>query len=202
MKVAVLASGRGSNLQALIDEWKEGSLPVEFVGVGSDKVSCQALIRAEEAGIPTRAFPLDNYPDRKSQETDILNWLEEAGTELLILAGYMRVLSEYFVRRAEYPIINIHPSLLPAFPGLHAQRQAIEYGVKVSGCTVHFVDEKMDSGPIILQEAVPVFDEDDEQSLADRILKVEHDIYPEAVRLIATGKVKREGGKVTILRHS
>lgn len=202
MKAAVLASGRGSNLQALIDEWKEGSLPVEFVGVGSDKVSCQALSRAEEAGIPVRAFPPDNYSDRRSQETDILNWLEEEGAEILILAGYMRVLSEYFIRRAEYPIVNIHPSLLPAFPGLDAQKQALEYGVKVSGCTVHYVDEGMDSGPIIIQEAVSVFDEDDEQSLADRILKVEHNIYPEAIRLIAAGKVKREGRKVTILRHS
>ena len=198
MKVAVLASGRGTNLQSLIDEWKDGSLPMEFVGVGSDKVKAQALIRAEGAGILTRAFPQDSYEDRQAQEVDILNWFEELGVELLVLAGYMRVLSQEFIRRAEYPIVNIHPSLLPAFPGLNAQRQAIDYGVKVSGCTVHFVDEGMDSGPIILQEAVPVFSEDDEHSLAERILKREHKIYSEAIRLIITGKVKREGRRVVI----
>lgn len=202
MKIAVLASGRGSNLQSLIDEWQEGSLPVEFMGVGSDKIDSQALERAEKAGIPARAFLLGNYPDKESQENDILNWLEELGVELLILAGYMRVLSRNFIRKADYPIVNIHPSLLPAFPGLNAQKQALEYGVKFSGCTVHFVDEGMDSGPIILQQAVPVFEEDDVAALAERILKVEHEIYPEAVRLIALGKVKREGRRVRIIRHS
>lgn len=202
MKIAVLASGRGSNLQAIIDEWQEGSLPVEFVGVGSDKVSAQALVRAEMAGIAARAFPLDNYPDRQAQELDILNWLEELGVELLVLAGYMRVLSREFIKKAEYPIINIHPSLLPAFPGLKAQHQAIEYGVKVSGCTVHFVDEGLDTGPIILQEPVPVFSEDDAYSLAERILKVEHEIYPEAIRLLTAGKVKRQGRKVWVQTDS
>lgn len=198
MKVAVLASGRGSNLQSLINEWQEGSLPVEFVGVGSDNIKAQALIIAENAGIVTRAFPKESYQDRLAQETDVLNWLEELGVELLVLAGYMRVLSQEFISKADYPIINIHPSLLPSFPGLRAQKQAIEYGVKVSGCTVHFVDEGMDSGPIILQQSVPVFSEDDERTLSERILRVEHKIYPEAVRLIRTGKVKREGRKVII----
>jgi phosphoribosylglycinamide formyltransferase-1 len=202
MKAAVLASGRGSNLQALIDEWQEGSLPVELAGVGSDNINAQALVRAEQAGIPVRAFLRENYADKDSFEKDILNWLEELGTELLILAGYMRVLSQHFIRQAEYPIVNIHPSLLPAFPGLHAQKQALEYGVKVSGCTVHFVDEGMDTGPIILQQAVPVFEEDNEATLSERILKVEHEIYPEAVRLIALGKVTRQGRKVTISRHA
>lgn len=202
MKTAVLASGRGTNLQALIDEWQEGALPVEIVGVGSDKVNAYALTRAEKAGIPTRVFPKESYPDRLSQENAILAWLEELEVELLLLAGYMRVLSENFIRKAEFPIVNIHPSLLPAFPGLNAQKQALDYGVKVSGCTVHFVDEGMDTGPIILQQAVPVFDEDTEETLAERILKVEHELYPEAVRLIALGKVKREGRKVTIIRHS
>lgn len=198
MKVAVLASGRGSNLHSLIKEWQDGSLAVEFVGVGSDNVKAQALIIAENAGIVTRAFPRESYQDRQSQEVDILNWLEELGVELLILAGYMRVLSKDFIRRADYPIINIHPSLLPAFPGLNAQKQAIEYGVKVSGCTVHFVDEGMDSGPIILQQPVGVFAGDDEDKLSKRILRVEHQIYPEAVRLISAGKVKREGRKVIV----
>lgn len=198
MKVAVLASGRGSNLQSLINEWQDGSMPVDFVGVGSDNVKAQALIIAENAGIVTRAFPRTSYQDRQAQETDVLNWLEELGVELLVLAGYMRVLSREFISKADCPIINIHPSLLPSFPGLNAQKQAIEYGVKVSGCTVHFVDEGMDSGPIILQQSVPVFSEDDEHTLSERILRVEHKIYPEAVRLIRTGKVKREGRKVII----
>lgn len=202
MKAAVLASGRGSNLQALIDEWQEGALPVEFVGVGSDNISALALEKAEKAGIPVRAFLRDQYPDKEAQENDMLNWLEEIGVELLILAGYMRVLSSNFIRKADFPIVNIHPALLPAFPGLNAQKQALEYGVKVSGCTVHFVDEGMDTGPIILQEAVPVFEEDDVAALSERILKVEHEIYPEAVRLIALGKVTRQGRKVSIFRHS
>ncbi|NLI91937.1 MAG: phosphoribosylglycinamide formyltransferase [Peptococcaceae bacterium] len=202
MKVAVLASGRGSNLQALIDEWQEGSLPVEFAGVGSDNINAQALVRAEKAGIPVRAFLRENYSDKEAQEKDILNWFEELGAELLVLAGYMRVLSPSFIRQADYPIVNIHPSLLPSFPGLHAQKQALEYGVRVSGCTVHFVDEGMDTGPIILQQAVPVFDEDNVDTLSERILKVEHEIYPEAIRLLALGKVKRQGRKVTIYRHS
>jgi len=202
MKVAVLASGRGSNLQALLNEWQEGSLPVEFVGVGSDHVDAQALHRAEQVGIPTRAFIKENYPNKESQEKDILNWLEELGVELLILAGYMRVLSSSFIHQIDCPIVNIHPSLLPAFPGLNAQKQALEYGVKVSGCTVHFVDEGMDTGPIILQETVPVFDEDNVAALSERILKLEHEIFPEAIRLIATDKVKRQGRKVMIYRHA
>ncbi|RJE49238.1 MULTISPECIES: phosphoribosylglycinamide formyltransferase [unclassified Dehalobacter] len=202
MKVAVLASGRGSNLQALLDEWQDGRLPVEFVGVGSNKIDAKALVRAEKSGIQIRTFPRESYADKNSQETDILNWLEVIDTELLILAGYMQVLSPDFIRRAKYPILNIHPSLLPSFPGLHPQKQAVEYGVKVSGCTVHFVDEGMDSGPIILQEAVPVFAEDDADQLAARILKVEHTIYPEAVRLIVNGKIKREGRRVIVLRDS
>jgi len=202
MRVAVLASGRGSNLQSLIDEWKTGHLPVDFAGVASDKLNAKALERAQDAKIPARAFLPENYSDKLSFEMDILNWLEEIDAELLVLAGYMRVLSRDFLRGADYPIVNIHPSLLPAFPGLNAQAQALKYGVRVSGCTVHFVDEGMDTGPIILQQAVPIYDEDDVQSLSERILKVEHEIYPEAIRLIATGKVKREGRKVNILRHS
>ncbi|MGI6449914.1 MAG: phosphoribosylglycinamide formyltransferase [Desulfitobacteriia bacterium] len=202
MKVAVLASGRGSNLQVLLDKWQEGFLPVEFMGVGSDNSKAQALIRAQQAGIPTRAFPREHYPDKLAQEEDILNWLEELDVELLVLAGYMKVLSAHFIHKAECSIVNIHPSLLPAFPGLNAQRQALEYGVKVSGCTVHFVDEGMDTGPIILQEAVPVFEEDTVETLEQRILQVEHKIYPEAIRLIALGKIKCLGRKVTILRHA
>lgn len=199
MRTAVLASGRGSNLQALIDAWKSGSLPIEIVAVGSDQLKAGALERAERAGIPTRVFPMRAYPHREAQEEDLLIWMREQRVELLLLAGYMKVLGQSFVRQANFPILNIHPSLLPAFPGLHAQRQALEHGVKVSGCTVHFVDEGLDSGPILLQEAVPVLFQDTEESLSERILHVEHRLYLEAVRLLVENKVERVGRRVRIL---
>jgi len=201
LRTSILASGRGSNLQALIEAYRSGSLPIEIVGVGSDHLGAGALKRSEEAGIPTRVFEVSNYPHRQAQEEDILIWMRENQVELLLLAGYMRVLSPQFMRQVSFPVLNIHPSLLPAFPGLHAQRQALEYGVKVSGCTVHLVDDGLDSGPIILQEAVPVLTEDTEESLSKRILAVEHRLYPEAVRLLALGKVERTGSRVLILRQ-
>lgn len=200
MRTAILASGRGSNLQALIDACKKGNLPIQIVAVGSDQPETGALQRAEAAGIPTRVFLVRDYPHRQAQEEDLLIWMRENRVELLLLAGYMRVLGPKFIRQANFPVMNIHPSLLPSFPGLHAQRQAVEYGVKVSGCTVHLVDEGLDSGPIILQEAVPVLPGDTEESLAQRILTVEHRIYPEAVRLWVLGKVERTGRKVQILQ--
>ena len=199
MRIAVLASGRGSNLQALIDAWQDGVLPIDIVAVGSDNPEAFALERAKKAGIQTMAFAAENYPSRQVQEQAILEWLSSYGVQLLVLAGYMRVLGESFIRSANFPILNIHPSLLPAFPGLHAQRQALEYGVKVTGCTVHFVDEGLDSGPIILQEAVPVFETDTEDVLSERILEVEHRLYPEAVRLVAAGKICRDNRRVMIL---
>lgn len=199
MRTAVLASGRGSNLQALIEACHSGYLPIEIVAVGSDQLGTGALQRSEEVGIPTRVFPINNYPHRQAQEEDILIWIHENRVELLLLAGYMRVLGPQFISQVQFPIMNIHPSLLPAFPGLHAQRQALEYGVKVSGCTVHLVDQGLDSGPIILQEAVPVMPQDTEESLAQRILEVEHRLYPEAVRLLVLGKVERSGRRVKIL---
>lgn len=200
LRTAVLASGRGSNLQALLDACRNGSLPIEIVCAGSDQPGTFALQRADEAGISTRVFQVSDYPNRQAQEEDILSWMRENQVELLLLAGYLKVLSPQFIRQVNFPILNIHPSLLPAFPGLHAQRQAVEYGVKVSGCTVHFVDENLDSGPIILQEAVPVLAEDTEDTLADRILAVEHRLYAEAVRLLALGKVERIGRRVRILQ--
>jgi len=200
MRTAILASGRGSNLQALIEAQRSGDIPIEIVAVGSDQLGAVALKRADEAGIPTRVFQISNYPDRQAQEQDILIWMRENHVELLLLAGYMRVLGSEFMRQVSFPILNIHPSLLPAFPGLHAQRQALEYGVKVSGCTVHFVDEGLDSGPIILQETVPVLYEDTEESLSQRILAVEHRLYAEVVRLLALGKVNRTGRRVQIMQ--
>lgn len=201
MRTAILASGRGSNLQALIEAINLGRLPIEIVAVGSDQLGTRALKRSEDAGIPTRVFPINRYPDRRAQEEDILNWMRENQVQLLLLAGYMRVLGPDFIAQVNFPILNIHPSLLPAFPGLHAQRQALEYGVKVSGCTVHLVDEGLDSGPIILQEAVPVLAGDTEESLAQRILEVEHRLYPEAVRLFVVGKVERFGRRLRILQQ-
>lgn len=199
MRAAVLASGRGSNLQALLEVCKKGGLPLEIVGVGTDKPEVGALRRAEEAGVPNRVFRVKDYADRQAQEEAIRSWLREKRVELLLLAGYMKVLGSQFIRQAGFPILNIHPSLLPAFPGLHAQRQALEYGVKVSGCTVHFVDDHLDGGPIILQEAAPVLPGDTEESLAERILEVEHRLYPEAVRLLVLGKLKVVGRRVQIL---
>jgi len=199
VRVAVLASGRGSNLQALLDAWQKGELPVNFVGVGSDQAEAQALERARRAGISGKVFSLQDFDDRRGQDQAILAWLRELNVELLLLAGYIKVLSGEFIKEITIPILNIHPSLLPAFPGLHAQRQALNYGVKVSGCTVHFVDEGLDSGPIILQEAVPVLPGDTEESLASRILEVEHRLYPKAVALVASGKIRCEGRNVIVL---
>ena len=196
MRTAILASGRGSNLQALVKAWQSGHLPIEIVAVGSDQPDALALQFAQKAGIPVNVFPQANYPDRAAQEEGILNWFRESRVELLLLAGYMKVLSENLIEKLEFPILNIHPSLLPAFPGLHAQRQALEYGVKFSGCTVHFVDKGLDSGPIILQEAVPVLPDDTEDTLAQRILKVEHHIYPLAVKLVAGDKLERKGRRI------
>ncbi|MDR0434428.1 MAG: phosphoribosylglycinamide formyltransferase, partial [Gracilibacteraceae bacterium] len=157
---------------------------------------------AEKAGIPSKVFPLAHFAGRQEQERAIAFWLEELDVELLILAGYTRILSEKFIRDIGCPIINIHPALLPSFPGLHAQRQALAAGVRYSGCTVHFVDAGMDTGPIILQQAVPVYGEDTEETLAERILREEHLLLREAVRLIAAGKVHLEGRKVRIERES
>jgi phosphoribosylglycinamide formyltransferase-1 len=198
LKTAVLVSGRGSNLQALVKEWKSGRIPIKIVGVGSDQPDALALEYAQNEGIPFAVFPMAEYPDRASQEEDLLSWLKECRVELLLLAGYMKILSGNFIEKANMPILNIHPSLLPAFPGMHAQRQALEYGVKYSGCTVHFVDKGLDSGPIILQEAVPVLDDDTEDSLSRRILKEEHRIYPLAVNLVASNKLVIKGHRVFI----
>ena len=198
MRTAILASGRGSNLQVIVKEWQSGHLPIEIVAVGSDQPDALALQYAQKVGIPVSVFSKAEFPDRASQEEGLLSWLKESRVELLLLAGYMKVLSKNFIEKIEFPILNIHPSLLPAFPGLHAQRQALEYGVKFSGCTVHFVDKGLDSGPIILQEAVPVLAEDTEDTLAQRILEVEHHIYPLAVNLVAGNKLERKGRRVLL----
>lgn len=202
LRVGVLASGRGSNLQAIMDAIAAGRVPAQVVVVLSDKPGAAALERARAAGIPAEFVDPADFPTREAFDRRLAERLMAYGVDLVVLAGFMRILSPVFVRAFPGRIMNIHPSLLPAFPGLHAQRQALEHGVKVSGCTVHFVDEGLDSGPIILQAAVPVRDDDSEESLAARILEEEHRLYPEAVRLFAEGRLEVRGRRVYIKDHA
>lgn len=197
-KVGILASGRGSNLQSILDKIAMGSLPLEIAVVISDKADAFALERAEKAGIPNFAVIRKECADKKEFEEKIDAILREHGVELVVLAGFMRILGADFVSRWPHKIINIHPALLPSFTGLDAQGQAIRYGVKVSGCTVHFVDEGMDTGPIILQKVVQIADDDTEETLAAKILEQEHKALPEALSLWAAGRLVVQGRKVTV----
>jgi phosphoribosylglycinamide formyltransferase-1 len=194
--LGLLASGRGSNLQAILDAISTGRCPARVAVVVSDRKEAPALDRARQAGV--RAVHLDPraYPDRTVFDDAVANILEGHGVELVCLAGYMRILSPGFVRRYRSRILNVHPALLPAFPGLHPQRQALAHGVKVTGATVHFVDEGVDKGPIVAQAAVPVLDDDTEETLAARILVEEHRLYPEAIRLYAEGRLTVSGRRV------
>ena len=197
-KIGILASGRGSNLQSIMDKIAEGLLPLEIAVVISDKADAFALERAEKAGIPHFAVIRKECADKKEFETKIDEILRAHGVELVVLAGFMRILGGDFIAGWRYKIINIHPALLPSFTGLDAQGQAIRYGAKVSGCTVHFVDEGMDTGPIILQKVVQVADDDTEETLAARILEQEHKALPEALSVWAAGRLAVQGRKVTI----
>ena len=201
INIAVFISGRGTNLQSIIDSIENDEIPVNIKAVISDNEEAYGLVRAREADIETFWIDPDKYQTDEKFEDEILSILEKKNIELVALAGFMRLLSPYFLNNFSGRTMNIHPSLLPSFRGLHAQKQAIDYGVKISGCTVHFVDEGMDTGPIILQEAVPVYDSDDEESLAARILEKEHQIYPEAIRLYAEGKIKVDCRKVKRLEE-
>lgn len=197
--LGVLVSGRGSNLQAILDAIHAGRLPLAKVGVViSDNPEAKALLRVRGMGIPTVVLERKAFADRTAYETALADELERHQVDLVVLAGFMRILSACFIQRFPGAILNIHPSLLPAFPGLDAQGQALRYGVKVAGCTVHFVDEGMDSGPIILQEAVPVELGDTTQTLADRILHVEHRLYPRAIALFCEERLEIEGRQVHI----
>lgn len=198
LQIAVLASGSGSNLQAIIDEIAAGLLPAELCLVISDKPDAYALQRAQKADIPIKVLLPKDFASREEYDAQLVELLRAAGAEAVALAGYMRLVTPVLLQAFPQRVLNIHPALLPAFPGLHAQRQAFEYGVKVAGCTVHFVDEGMDSGPIILQAPVPVLDNDDEDSLTARILEQEHVIYPLALRLLAEGKLHIDGRRVRI----
>ncbi len=198
LKIAVLASGSGSNLQAIIDEIAAGLLPAELCLVISDKPDAYALQRAQKANVPTKILLPQDFTSRADYDAQLVQLLQAAKVEVVALAGYMRLVTPTLLNAFPQRVLNIHPALLPSFPGLHAQRQAFEYGVKVAGCTVHFVDEGMDSGPIILQAPVPVLDTDDADSLTARILEQEHIIYPLALRLLAEGKLHIVGRRVQI----
>jgi phosphoribosylglycinamide formyltransferase-1 len=199
LKLGVLVSGRGSNLQAIIEAIAREELPAEIVVVISNRGDAYALQRAEYVGIRTAVMERSSYASRDAQQAAMLSCLREYGAELVVLAGFDRIIESDILRAYPNAVVNIHPSLLPAFAGgLHAQAEAVAYGVKVSGCTVHFVNEEVDAGPIIAQEAVPVLDTDSAEDLAARILVEEHKLLPEALRLIAEGRVKVQGRRVVI----
>ena len=196
IKLAVLCSGRGTDLQSIIDAIQAGKLDAKISIVLTDKPGVKALERAEKSGIKNICADRKNFEERADFERKLSEEIGEV--DLIVLAGFMRILSPDFVRKYPGKIMNIHPSLLPAFPGAHAHRDALAYGVKVSGCTVHFVDEGTDSGPIILQAAVEVREDDTEETLSARILEKEHIIYPLAIKLFVDGKLKIVGRKVFI----
>ena len=196
--IGVLVSGRGTNLQAIIEAIEEGKIEGKIKIVISDNLDAYALKRAEQHNIETQYINHKEFKNREDYDKKIVETLENKEVGLVVLAGYMRILSSYFIKAYKNKIINIHPALLPSFPGLRAQKQAVEYGVKISGCTVHFVDEGMDSGPIILQSAVEVSEDDTEESLAERILKEEHQIYSQAIQLFSQGRLIIKGRKVYI----
>jgi phosphoribosylglycinamide formyltransferase-1 len=188
-RLVVLASGTGTNLQAIIDQL-HGTDGIEVAGVASDKPEAMALRRARHAGIETAVFPRDEHPSREARDTALAEWIEQRSADLVVLAGYMQLLSSAFVARFRNRIVNVHPALLPSFPGLDAIGQALEHGVKVTGVTVHFVDEDVDAGPIILQRPVPVPPDRNSEALEEAIHATEHALYPEAIRLISQGRVR------------
>ena len=196
-KLAVLVSGRGSNLQAIIDSIDREELDAHLSIVISNTKDAMALKRAEKHGIKTIFIDPSTYLNSKEYDKALVLKLKEFSIDLICLAGYMRILGEEVIQTFEKKIINMHPSLLPAFSGLNAQKQAINYGVKFSGCTVHFVDSGVDNGPIILQTVVPVYDNDDEKSLSKRILEQEHYLYPKAIKMIQENKIRLSGRTVT-----
>lgn len=196
-KLAVLVSGRGTNLQAIIDSIENEGLPAKIALVLSNVEDAFALKRAQKHGIEALFLDPGRFDSREAYEEAIIGHLHERSVDLICLAGYMRILGKRFIQAFPEKIVNIHPSLLPAFQGLNPQKNALDYGVKFSGCTVHFVDEGVDSGPIILQAVVPVYDSDDTDSLSGRILEQEHLLYPKAIRLILEDRVRVAGRKVT-----
>ncbi len=199
MNIAVLCSGSGTNLQAIIDSVKSGYVPAKLAFVVSDNKNAFALTRAARAGIDTLILNPKDFKTREALDKEIIKNLKKKNVELVVLAGFMRLMSPYFIKEYKNRIMNIHPALLPSFKGTHGIKDALEYGVKVTGPTVHFVDEKLDHGPIILQRCVEVKDDDTEKSLVERMHEEEHKIYPEAIKLFSEGRLKIEGRRVRIL---
>jgi phosphoribosylglycinamide formyltransferase 1 len=191
-RIAVLASGNGTNLQAILDQL-HGRDGIEVAGLGSDKPGARALARAAAANVPTAVFSAEKFRGREARDAALGDWIESLDASLVVLAGYMQLLSAEFVGRFRDRIINIHPALLPSFPGLDAVGQALTAGVDVTGVTVHFVDEGVDTGPVILQREVPVPPNGDREALEAAIHTVEHELYPEAIRMLAEGRVRIEG---------
>ena len=198
MNIAVLCSGSGTNLQAIIDGVKTGYIPAKITLVVSDNKNALALERAKKAGIETFVLDKKDFKGREAFDKEIVRNLKAKDIGLVVLAGFMRLLSPYFIKEYKNKIMNIHPALLPAFKGTEGIKDALEYGAKVTGPTVHFVDEELDHGPIILQRAVEIRGDDTEASLLERVHTEEHKIYPEAIKLFAEGRIKMEGRKVKI----
>lgn len=196
LKLAILLSGRGSNFAAIHDAIADGTLDAEIVAVISNRPEAPGIARAKELGLLARVIDHRQYPSRVAHEENVLRALGEVEPDFIVLAGYMRLLSPTFVAAYVHRIVNIHPSLLPSFPGVDAQAQAVAYGVKVSGCTVHFVDENLDAGPILVQRTVPVLDDDTPETLSARILEQEHSAYVEALVQLSRGGWRVEGRKV------
>jgi phosphoribosylglycinamide formyltransferase 1 len=189
-RIVVLASGGGTNLQAILDQLHGGEESIEVVGVGSDQPDARALERARKAGVETAVFPAVEYEDRGARDAALGDWIEERAADLIVLAGYMQLLSSEFVGRFRNRVINVHPALLPSFPGIDAVQQALDHGSKVTGVTVHFVDEGVDSGPIILQRAVPIPASRVWEDTERLIHATEHELLPETIRLIAAGRLR------------
>lgn len=198
LNIAVFASGSGSNFQAIVDEAVAGRLNVRIQLLVCDRPKARVVERAQQAGIETHVFRMKDYPSREAAEQDIVRALEEKQVELIVLAGYMRIISEVIVKPYYGKMINVHPSLLPSFPGVNGVQQAIDYGVKVTGVTVHYVDGGMDTGPIIAQRDVVIRQEDTEETLAERIHPIEHRLLPEVIRWIQQGRVRLVSRKVFI----
>lgn len=196
--IGVLISGGGTNLQAIIDAIEAKSLNATIQIVISNRADAHGLLRARNHGIPTQVLDHKQFPSREAFDQAIVDLLRSRGVELVVLAGFMRLLSPVLVKAYSNRIMNIHPALLPAFPGLHVQKKAVDYGVRFSGCTVHFVNEQCDEGPIIIQAVVPVYPDDTEASLAARILEQEHRIYPRAIQLYSEGRLRVQGRKVLV----
>jgi phosphoribosylglycinamide formyltransferase-1 len=198
LKLGVLISGNGSNLQSIIDHIEKGSLKAIIKIVISNNPDAYGITRAKKHGIPTVVLKNGDFKNKEEFDLELIRILKNNCVDLVILAGFMRIITPALLKAFPHKIMNIHPALLPSFPGIHGQKQALDYGVKLSGCTVHFVDESVDTGPIIIQSAVQVFNDDTEETLAARILKEEHRIYSQAIQLFAEGKIEIKGRKVRI----